>query len=61
MMLSRLRLIALSGTVLAGMTTAAQADPISVAILGTIGLSASTIGATAFAVATSALTLTMSR
>lgn len=60
MMLSRLRLIALSGTVLAGMTTAAQADPISVAILGTIGLSASTIGATAFAVATSALTLTMS-
>lgn len=59
-MLNKLKLIALSGTVLAGMTTAAQADPISAIALTSIGLSASTIGATAFSIATSALTLTMS-
>jgi hypothetical protein len=60
MLLKKIKLIALSGTVLAGMTTAAQADPISVLVLGAVGLSASTVGATAFAIATSALTLSMS-
>jgi hypothetical protein len=56
-MLSKIRLAALTTTAFVGMTTAVQADPISALILTTVGLSATTIGATAFGIATSVLTM----